>query len=81
MIIVHTPYMYRSNHPCTWDESLPYVQNSYNRSLHIFIGHNPFEVCLGFHPLDLIDVSLPIAPTQEDSSHSQTKVDREAKFI
>jgi hypothetical protein len=35
--------MYNSKHPHTWDESLPYVQHSYNRALHSSIGHNPFK--------------------------------------
>jgi hypothetical protein len=29
-MIVHILCMYNSKHPCTWDESLPYVQHSYN---------------------------------------------------
>jgi hypothetical protein len=29
-MIVHILHMYNSKHPCTWDESLPYVQHSYN---------------------------------------------------
>jgi hypothetical protein len=61
MMIVHILRMYNSKHPCTWDEILPYVQHSYNRSLHNSIGHNPFQVCLGFQPLAPIDVALPIA--------------------
>jgi hypothetical protein len=81
MMIVHILRMYNSKHPCTWDEILPYVQHSYNRSLHNSIGHNPFQVCLGFQPLAPIDVALPIAATQEESSHAQTKVDRETKFV
>jgi hypothetical protein len=36
--------MYNSKHPCTWDESLPYVQHSYNKALHDSIGHNTFQV-------------------------------------
>jgi len=39
--------MYNSKHPHTWDDSLPYVQHSYNRSLGSSIGHNPFQVWLG----------------------------------
>jgi hypothetical protein len=58
MMIVHILRMYNSKHPCTWDESLPYVQHSYNRSLHNSIGHNPFQVCLGFQPLAPIDIAL-----------------------
>jgi hypothetical protein len=80
-MIVHILRMYNSKHPCTWDESLPYVQHSYNRSLHNSIGHNPFQVCLGFHPLAPIDIALPIAVAQEESSHAQTEVDRATKFV
>jgi hypothetical protein len=80
-MIFHILRMYNSKHPRTWDESLPYVQHSYNKSLHNSIGHNPFQVCLGFHPLAPIDVALPIATAQEESSHAQTEVDREAKFL
>jgi hypothetical protein len=46
-MIVYILRMYNSKHPRTWDEILPYVQHSYNRSLHNYIGHNPFQVCLG----------------------------------
>jgi hypothetical protein len=69
-MIIHIIRMYNSKHPHTWDEILPYVQHSYNRSLHSSIGHIPFQVCLGFQPLAPIDVALPIAVTQEDSSHA-----------
>ena len=41
-MIVHIMRMYNSKHPRTWDESLPYVQNSYNQALHSSISHNPF---------------------------------------
>jgi hypothetical protein len=33
-MIVHILHMYNSKNPHTWDESLPYVQHSYNRALH-----------------------------------------------
>jgi hypothetical protein len=68
--------MYNSKHPCTWDESLPYVQHSYNRALHSSIGHNPFQVGLGFQPLCPIDVAIPFAVTQADSLMSSLKLTR-----
>ena len=55
-MIVHILHMYNSNHPPTLYESLPYVQHSYNRSLHSPTAHSPFQVGLGFQPLCLIDV-------------------------
>jgi hypothetical protein len=45
-MIIHILCMYKSKHPRTWDEILPYVQHSYNRSLHSSIGHNSFQVGL-----------------------------------
>jgi hypothetical protein len=41
-MIVHILHMYNSKNPCTWDESLPYFQHSYNRALHSSIDHSPF---------------------------------------
>ena len=41
-IVVHILPMYNSRHPCTWDDSLSYVQRSYNRAIHSSTGHNPF---------------------------------------
>jgi len=79
-MIVHIPRMYNSKHPHTWDESLPYIQHNYNRALHISIGHNPFQVCLGFQPIALIDVDLPISLTREDSSHAQTEANKATRF-
>jgi hypothetical protein len=60
-MIVHILRVYNSKHPRTWDESLSYVQHSYNRALHSSIGHIPFEVGLGFQPLGPIDVAPLLA--------------------
>jgi hypothetical protein len=46
-MIVHILHMYNSKHPRTWDESLPYVQHSYNRSLHDLYWTQPFSSVLG----------------------------------
>jgi hypothetical protein len=63
------------------NESLPYVQHSYNRSLHSSIGHDPFQVCLGFQPLAPIDIALPVASSLTESSHTQTKEDHATIFV
>jgi hypothetical protein len=73
--------MYNSKHPRTWDESLPYVQHSYNRALHSSTGHSPFQVGLGFQPLGPIDVALPLATAQDRSSPDQSAIDKATRFI
>jgi hypothetical protein len=80
-MIVHILRMYNSKHPCTWDESLPYVQHSYNRALHSSTSHIPFQVGLGFKPLVPIDVALPLAVTSTDSSLAPTEADKATRLI
>jgi hypothetical protein len=80
-MIVHILCMYNSKHPHTWDESLPYVQHSYNRALHSSTDHNPFQVGLGFQPLCPIDVAIPFAATQADSAHVQSEAAKVNNFI
>jgi hypothetical protein len=73
---MHIMHMYNSKHPHTWDESLPYVQHSYNRALHSSTGQSPFQVGLGFQPLGPIDVALPLAITSVNSSPAPTEADK-----
>jgi hypothetical protein len=80
-MIVHILCMYNSKHPRTWDESLPYVQHSYNRALHSSTGHNPFQVGLGFQPLGPMDVALPLVTTSADSSPAPPEADKATRFI
>jgi hypothetical protein len=80
-MIVHILHMYNSKHPRTWEESLPYVQHSYKRALHSSTDHSPFQVGLGFQPLGPIDVALPLATAQTDSSPDQSVVEKSTRFI
>jgi hypothetical protein len=80
-MIVHILCMYNSKHHQTWDESLPYVQHSYNRSLHSSTDHNPFQVGLGFQPLGAMDVALPLAATPTNSSPAPTEAKKAYRFI
>jgi hypothetical protein len=80
-MIVHILRMYNSKHPRTWDESLPYVQHSYNKTLHSSTDHIPFQVGLGFQPLGPIDVALPLATTQTHSSHVHYETNKATIFI
>ena len=81
MMIVHILRLYNSKHPRTWDESLPYVQHSYNKDMHNLANHNPFQVGLRFQPLGPMDVALPLAATQADSYHAETEVEKSTWFI
>jgi hypothetical protein len=80
-MIVHILCMYNSKNMHTWDESLYYVKKNYNRSLHSSTGHIPFQVGLGFQPLGSIDVGLPLATTQIESLHVQSKAKKSTIFI
>ena len=80
-MIVHILRMYNSKHPRTWDESLPYVRHSYNRALHSSTNHNPFQVGLGFQPLCPIDIAMPFAASQANSTHIQSEVFKANNFI
>jgi hypothetical protein len=80
-MIVHILHMYNSKNPCTWDESIPYVQHSYNTALNSSTNHSPFQVALGFQPLGPIDVALPLAATQTDSSHVQSQAKKDTIFL
>jgi hypothetical protein len=53
MMIVHILQMYNSNHLRTWDESLLYVQHSYNIAIHSSTSHSPFQVGLVSKPSGL----------------------------
>ena len=80
-MVMHILLMYYSKHPHTWYDNLPYVQHNYNRSIHNSIGHNPFQVGLGFQPLGPIDVALPLESTQAEYSHAHTKAEKSTSFI
>lgn len=75
--VVHALRIYNSNHPKTWDESLPYIQHSYNRAMHRSIGVSPFEACIGFllrSPIDLqLTISTSIGSTSKKYGHEQAK--------
>jgi hypothetical protein len=80
-MIVNILCMYNSKNHHTWDESLPYVQHSYNRSLHSSTDYNPFQVGLGFQPLGPMDVSLPLTTTSAESSLDPPEAIKDTRFI
>lgn len=80
-MIVHILHMYHSKHPRTWDESLPYVQHGYNRTLHSSTNHSPFQMGLGFQPLGPIDVALPLTTAHTDTSPDHSTIDNTTRFI
>jgi hypothetical protein len=69
-MIEHILCIFNYKNPRTWDESLPYIQCIYNKSIHISTDHNLFQVGWGFQPLGTMDVALPLSSTPEESSHA-----------
>ena len=55
-LVVQMLLMYNHKHRRTWDESLPYIQHSYNRAQHNSMGKSPFKICYGFQPSAPIDL-------------------------
>lgn len=80
-MVLHILWMYNNKHAHTSDDNLPSVQHSYNRAIRSSIGHNPLQVGLGFQPLVPIDVDLPLASTQLESSHAHIEVDKATSSI
>jgi hypothetical protein len=64
-MIMHILRMYNYKYPDTWDESLPYVQHSYNKDIHSSTDYIPFQVGLGFQPLGPMDVAPPLRPPRK----------------
>jgi hypothetical protein len=50
------------------------IKPSYNKALHSFIGHNPFQACLGLQPLAPTDIALHVASSPTESSHDQEAI-------
>ena len=67
-IVVHALRIYNSSHPKNWDESLPYIQHSYNRAMHHSIGVLHFEACMEFLPRSPIDLQLTISTSTGSTS-------------
>src|ERR1700732_1137440 len=45
--LVHMLRGYNFKHPKTWEDSLPYLQFAFNRSVHSSSGKSSFETCYG----------------------------------
>ena len=56
------------------------IAHSYNLALHTTIGHSPFEVCLGYQPLEPIDVEFPISQSIQPFN-IEKEADKVDKFI
>lgn len=79
-MIMHILCMYNSKHPCTWYQSLPYVQHGYNRAFDNSTGNNLYQMCLVFQPLGPVDVALPLATIQIETVHVQFKAHKATNF-
>ena len=61
--------VYNHKHRQTWDESLPYIQHSYNNSQHNSMGKSSFNICYGSQssmPINLINSSTQSNDTDSD---------------
>ncbi len=58
----------------TWEECLPHVEFSYNRSIHGSTGCSPFEVVYGFNPLTPLDL-MPIPTNVKLDMDGKSKAD------
>jgi len=44
-----------------WEDYLPFIEFTYNRSVHSTTDYSPFEIVYGFNPLTPLDlISLPV---------------------
>ena len=60
----------------TWDDCLPHVEFSYNRTIHFATKFLPFEIVYGFNPLIPLDLSpLPM------SEHVNLDGKKKAEFV
>ena len=49
-LVVQLLCMYNHKHHRTWDESIPYIQHSYNRAQHSSMGNITLDICFQIHP-------------------------------
>jgi hypothetical protein len=56
MTLVEILRGYSQNHLKTWNENMIYIQHSFNRAVHAYIGKSPFETCFGYFPPSPLDV-------------------------
>ena len=60
----------------TWEDCLPHVEFSYNRTIHSATKFSPFEIVYGFNPLTPLDLSpLPM------SEHVNLDGKKKAEFV
>ncbi|KAA0040925.1 putative retrotransposon polyprotein [Cucumis melo var. makuwa] len=57
-----------------WEETLPFVEFSYNRAIHSTIHCSPFEVVYGFNPLTPLDLS-PLSPNMFTSDAASSRAE------
>jgi len=62
-----------------WDTYLHIVQHTYNRATHSATSYLPFEVCIVFHPLSL--VNLPLTLTLNGTTRHQKDQQSAHQFL
>lgn len=79
--VVYDLWIYNSSNPKTWDESLPYIQYSYNRVVDHSIEVSPFNVYMGFLPKSPIDLQLTTLSSFDSTSTSEHHGYKQAKHF
>jgi len=75
--MVHLLRGYCGKHPKLWVENFPYVQHAYNRASNSSTQISPFETCLGYLPIDPLDMVFG----KEEDGNGRYDRDKAKKFI
>ncbi|MCR2848174.1 hypothetical protein KN825_16735, partial [Weizmannia coagulans] len=62
-----------------WEDCLPFIEFSYNRSIHSTTHMSPFEIVYGFNPLTPLDL-LPLSVNERDSLDGHKKAKKVKKL-
>ena len=71
--------MYNQKHNQTWDDTIPYIQHSYNHAKKNSMGKILFEIYYGFQPSAPIDL-INSSTQSNDTDFEGWEVEKPLKF-